>query len=207
MRRDLVCMAQATASGAAPSRPVAFSKALALLRGCGVDFCETAIAAGEGEALIAASKLGFPVFLKDVSTPAGISAVHKSKAGLVLRADSRESFARAFRSLEAAHGRLVKKRFLEKKISVAIQKEVSGIECLIGAKRDPSFGGIVLFGSGGTAAEELGDVALRLCPVSRAEAEGMIKETMVYSRVSKLSGNELLLRGLADAVIAVSNLI
>ena len=168
-------MAQATASGAAPSRPVAFSKALALLRGCGVDFCETAIAAGEGEALIAASKLGFPVFLKDVSTPAGISAVHKSKAGLVLRADSRESFARAFRSLEAAHGRLVKKRFLEKKISVAIQKEVSGIECLIGAKRDPSFGGIVLFGSGGTAAEELGDVALRLCPITPPQTQVIIK--------------------------------
>ncbi|MBI2141239.1 acetate--CoA ligase family protein [Candidatus Woesearchaeota archaeon] len=200
-------MAQATAAGTAPSKPVAFSKALALLRGCGVDFCETALVGNEEEALAAASKLGFPVFLKDVSVPACVSAVHKYKAGLVLRADGQESLAKAYGSLEAAHGSLVKKRLLEKKLTVAIQKEVSGIECLVGAKRDPSFGCIVLFGSGGISAEELGDVTLRLCPIGSAEAELMIKGTRVYSRISKLKGNGLLLRKLADAVAAVSNLI
>src|SRR3989338_1007930 len=111
-------MAQATAPGAARIKPVDFSKALALLRGSGVDFCETAIAGSESEALSAASKSGFPVFLKDVSAPTGISAVHKSKAGLVLKADSKESFAKAYRALESAHSRLVKKGVLEKKISV-----------------------------------------------------------------------------------------
>ncbi len=195
------------ASGAAPSKPVDFSKALALLRGSDVDFCETAIVGSESEALIAALKSGFPIFLKDVSTPTGISAVHKSKAGLVLRADSRESFAKAFRALESAHNGLVKRKLLDKGLVVAIQKAVRGIECLIGAKRDGSFGSLVLFGSGGIAAEELGDVALRLCPIGNAEAEGMIKETLVYSRIRKLKDSDLLLQKLVNFVVKVSNLI
>ncbi|MEK6838026.1 MAG: acetate--CoA ligase family protein, partial [Nanoarchaeota archaeon] len=200
-------MTRMTPPGKAPIKPIAFSKALALLKGCGVNFCETATAGNEKEARDAASKIGFPVFLKDASAPAGVSAVHKSKAGLVLRPDSQESFAKAYRSLEAAHSSLVKKKLLEKKISVVIQKEVSGIECLIGAKRDSSFGSAVVFGSGGIAAEELGDVALRLCPIGHAEAERMVKETRVYSRISKLKDSGLLMQKLADSIMAVSTLI
>ncbi|MBI2580383.1 acetate--CoA ligase family protein [Candidatus Woesearchaeota archaeon] len=187
--------------------PIAFSKALEILRGTGVDFCETEIVGSENEALVAASKAGFPVFLKDVSTATGAGAVHKAKAGLVLKADSPESFAKAYRALEAAHSSLVKRELLEKKLVVAIQKEDSGIECFVGAKCDSSFGSMVLFGSGGVAAEELGDVALRLCPISNAEAEEMIKETRVYGRISKLKESSLLMRKLVNLVVTVSDLI
>ncbi|HEY8847236.1 MAG TPA: acetate--CoA ligase family protein, partial [Candidatus Limnocylindrales bacterium] len=47
---------------------------------------------------------------------------------------------------------------------------------IIGARRDPSFGPVVLVGLGGILAEAIDDVAIRLAPVSPAEAETMLDE-------------------------------
>ncbi len=60
---------------------------------------------------------------------------------------------------------------------VLVEEQASpGVELLVGARRDDAFGPIVLVGFGGTMAEALGDVAIRLAPVSRAEARGMLDE-------------------------------
>ena len=52
----------------------------------------------------------------------------------------------------------------------------SGLELIIGGKRDNSFGPSILLGLGGTQAEAFADVALRLCPLSRIDAESMIDQ-------------------------------
>ncbi|WP_369033985.1 acetate--CoA ligase family protein [Streptomyces adonidis] len=49
----------------------------------------------------------------------------------------------------------------------------AGVDLVLGARRDPVFGPVVLAGLGGTAAEALADVAIRLAPLSPAEAAGM----------------------------------
>ncbi len=49
----------------------------------------------------------------------------------------------------------------------------SGVDLVLGARRDPVFGPIVLLGFGGTAAEALADVAVRLAPLDPAEAAEM----------------------------------
>ncbi len=49
----------------------------------------------------------------------------------------------------------------------------AGVDLVLGARRDPVFGPVVLAGLGGTAAEALADVAIRLAPLSVAEAAGM----------------------------------
>ncbi|MCA4904672.1 MAG: acetate--CoA ligase family protein, partial [Rhodocyclaceae bacterium] len=49
-----------------------------------------------------------------------------------------------------------------------------GVEMVIGAVRDPQFGMMVMVGLGGVFVEVLGDVAFRLVPVARHEAESMI---------------------------------
>jgi acetate---CoA ligase (ADP-forming) len=51
-----------------------------------------------------------------------------------------------------------------------------GLEMMIGAKNDPSFGPTVLIGLGGTEAEALNDVAMRLAPLSLFDAREMIGE-------------------------------
>src|SRR5262249_39121623 len=48
-----------------------------------------------------------------------------------------------------------------------------GVDLVLGARRDPVFGPVVLLGLGGTAAEALDDVALRLAPLSSADAAAM----------------------------------
>ena len=48
-----------------------------------------------------------------------------------------------------------------------------GVDLVLGVRRDPVFGPVVLAGLGGTAAEALADVAIRLAPLSAAEAAGM----------------------------------
>ena len=51
-----------------------------------------------------------------------------------------------------------------------------GQELILGIKRDPGFGPVVLLGLGGTAAEALGDVSLRLAPVNDQEAGQMMDQ-------------------------------
>ncbi|HZD65810.1 MAG TPA: acetate--CoA ligase family protein, partial [Acidimicrobiales bacterium] len=51
-----------------------------------------------------------------------------------------------------------------------------GVELIIGGRRDPSFGPVVLVGLGGLVAEAVGDVALRLAPVGVADVEEMVAE-------------------------------
>jgi succinyl-CoA synthetase beta subunit len=51
-----------------------------------------------------------------------------------------------------------------------------GVEMILGLQRDPHLGTAILLGMGGVAAELFGDTALRLLPIDRAIAEGMLDE-------------------------------
>ncbi|MGX1479943.1 UNVERIFIED_CONTAM: acyl-CoA synthetase (NDP forming) [Streptomyces canus] len=52
----------------------------------------------------------------------------------------------------------------------------AGPELIVGIRRDPVFGPVLALGAGGTAAEILGDVSLRLAPLSANEAHAMLDE-------------------------------
>jgi acetyltransferase len=56
-----------------------------------------------------------------------------------------------------------------------------GVDLIAGARRDPVFGPVVLLGIGGTAAEALGDVTLRLAPLDPREASRMPDELAARS--------------------------
>ncbi|QYN32727.1 acetate--CoA ligase family protein [Pseudonocardia sp. DSM 110487] len=51
-----------------------------------------------------------------------------------------------------------------------------GVDLVVGARRDPVFGPVVLVGLGGTVAEALADVAVRVAPISPDAAAGMADE-------------------------------
>jgi acyl-CoA synthetase (NDP forming) len=78
----------------------------------------------------------------------------------------------------------------------------SGVEAFVAARREPLLGPLVVVGRGGTEVESLNDVAMRLAPVSQAEAFAMLDE---------LRGASLLRSGadfaaLAAAVVRMSEL-
>jgi acetate---CoA ligase (ADP-forming) len=61
---------------------------------------------------------------------------------------------------------------------VHIQRQVpNGQEVIIGMVRDPQFGALMMFGSGGVEVEGLKDVAFCLGTLNQAEAESMMRKT------------------------------
>ncbi len=55
-----------------------------------------------------------------------------------------------------------------------------GIECFVGGRRDPAFGPIVMVGLGGIYIEIFKDTAIRLAPVTKLEARGMLEKLKSY---------------------------
>ena len=80
-----------------------------------------------------------------------------------------------------------------------------GVETVIGTKRDPMFGPVVMFGLGGVYVEVLKDVTLRLAPVDRATALEMIRGIKGFPLLAGARGKPPAdLDALADALVAMS---
>jgi len=129
----------------------------------------------EDEAVEAARELGFPVVLKIVSP----QVLHKSDAGGVLIDIKDEEGVRAGynRILEN-----VKAKVPGAKITGILVQEMapSSTEVIVGSTKDPTFGQTIMFGLGGIFVEVLKDVSFRLVPITRKDAEEMIREIRSY---------------------------
>jgi acetyltransferase len=122
-------------------------------------------AATHDEALDAFRTIGGSVVVKLLDP--GIA--HKTEAGGVhLDIRTEDDLARALAAIDAVPG--TRWRYLIEEMAS------DGVELIIGGTNDPSYGPTVLVGIGGTAAEAIGDTAVRLAPLHRAEAAGMLDE-------------------------------
>lgn len=144
--------------------PLPYDAARRLLAAYGIPFCPEGRAGSSAESLKVASRLGFPVVVK-AERP---GLLHKTEAGAV-RVDIRTPG-----EVQAACREMTKRLgpgpFL-------VQQQVKrGVELLMGGKRDPTFGPVVVCGTGGILAEALGDISLRLAPLSLEGAREMLKE-------------------------------
>src|SRR6185312_2164072 len=123
------------------------------------------------EAALAATRLGFPVVLKVLSS----AVTHKSDAGGVLlglesELAVREGFARIRSNLSAYQPDAPFD-------GVAVDRMAKpGVELLVGIVRDPRFGPMVVVGLGGTLVEVFKDSAFRLAPIDKREARRMLDE-------------------------------
>ena len=81
-------------------------------------------------------------------------------------------------------------------------------ELILGAKRDPQFGPMVLVGTGGVMAELFRDVALDLAPVTAERAEAMLRSLRGFPLLDGFRGAEKAdVRAVAEAVAAFSALV
>ena len=89
---------------------------------------------------------------------------------------------------------------------VLVQEMVSGeLEVLIGVKRDPVFGPMIVFGPGGTLVELIGDVNMMPCPVSEAVAYRILSESVLGPLFKGFRGSPPLdLTALASTIARVS---
>jgi acetyl coenzyme A synthetase (ADP forming)-like protein len=140
-----------------------------LLSCYGMHFVETQVAGTSTEAAAAAKRTGFPVAVKLNSS----TVTHKSDVGgVILGLNSTDEVKQAFNDISA---KLEKDGRLNEMQGVVVQKMVKeGIEAIVGVTQDPSFGPLIMFGSGGVYAELMKDVALRLHPITDLDAKEMI---------------------------------
>jgi acyl-CoA synthetase (NDP forming) len=203
----LVALAAAERAGAllatADGNMLTEKAAKAVLAEYGIPVVRDMLVATPEDAAAAAAELGFPVVVK-IDSP---DIAHKTEAGLVMvgLADAEAVQAAATQILANAaanvpdaqvHGLLVQPMI------------PAGVEIMIGAKRDPLFGQVMVVALGGVLVEILGDRVLSTVPVSPAEA---------LSLLDGLKGGRLLdgYRGapavdrdaLADIVARVSELL
>jgi acyl-CoA synthetase (NDP forming) len=104
----------------------------------------------------------------------------------------------------------VKKNAPEAKIDGVMVSPMikGGIECILGAKIDPVFGPIVMFGLGGIYAEVMKDIAFAEAPLSEKKAEKMISSLkgrdLFYGTRGQLSVD---IKSLVKLIVSMSNLI
>ncbi len=89
---------------------------------------------------------------------------------------------------------------------VLVQEMVNGgLEVLIGVKRDPVFGPMIVFGPGGTLVELIGDVNMLPCPVSEAVAYRLLDGSVLGPLFKGFRGSGPLdLKALASTIARVS---
>ena len=178
------------------------SQAFTIIEALGVAVVPWQVAASPEAAAAAAAGLGFPVVLK----LAAASLVHKTEAGAVLLdLKDGEAVMAAYRQLA---GLAQEGLPPEEPWQVLVMAQVAGCrEVLLRGRRDRAFGPVVAFGAGGLETEILGDVALRLAPISPAQARDLMAETPIGRELAGLRGQPPGdLEGLSRALAALSQL-
>ena len=177
-------------------------QARAIARACGIPLPRSIFAGSEEDAVRAAKEIGYPVVMKISSE----DILHKSDAGGVLLDRKDETEARAaYRDLLASARRYKPDADLE---GVLVQATAPrGREVIIGMKRDPQFGPLIMFGLGGVYVEVLKDVVFRVAPIALRDARQMVEGIRSAAILHAFRGQpEADLEALADCLTRVSQL-
>jgi acyl-CoA synthetase (NDP forming) len=139
-------------------------QAKTLLAGYGIAVPEGGIAHSADEAAAIARQLGYPVVVKAI----GPRISHKTERGLVaLDLGGAKAVRTAARSLLALAE--------DQDTVLLVERMVHGArELMVGMKRDPLFGPVVVFGIGGVFTEAHKDIALGVTPLDDRDIEGML---------------------------------
>ena len=162
----------------------------------------TVLTRSADEAAAAADKMGYPVVLKIES----VQITHKSDVGgvalkLASAAEVRDAYSRIMHQVAA-------KAPQAKLDGVVVQRMASeGVEMILGIKRDPLFGPVVLCGLGGILVEVLKDVAIGIPPLSRQQASEMIQRLRGAAILGGVRGKPAAdVDALCDAIVGLANL-
>jgi len=175
-----------------------------LISDYGISTTYPELAVNEEEAVKIANKKGYPVVIKIYSA----DITHKSDAGGVALNIRNEEMVRAnFRNMI----KTVSEKLPDAKIEgVSIQKMISSknaVELILGIKKDPVFGTVMLVGMGGTTAELFKDNRLEFPPLNERLARQMLQSLQIYPLLTGYRGTkEMNIDKLIEAIIRLSYL-
>lgn len=143
-----------------------------------------------GDAQAFAKDVGYPLVLKALSS----KIVHKTEAGAIKIVQSSEQLTKDFDAL--------------KKLAPAVlaQEFVKGNEFILGLKKDPTFGHVIVAGIGGIYVEVYKDVSFRVCPIDAKDAEAMLDDLQGKAILEGARGKKLNKKALIDALVKLSRL-
>ena len=82
-----------------------------------------------------------------------------------------------------------------------------GQDVILGMKRDPGFGPVMMFGMGGIFVELFKDVAFRIAPLTRFDIEEMLQETKAHELLSGWrGGSQFDISAIIDTILKLSQL-
>jgi len=155
----------------------------------------------EDDCVSLAEKIGYPVVLK-IDSATIFHKLEEDGVQLNLRDEKSVREACSFlHTLARSHG--------DGDASVVIQPMVinHGYELALGAKKDPSFGAAILFGTGGDLLEAMNDYAIGLPPLNQTLARRMMEETKVYQYLHGLTSFQRILGHIEEILVRFSQLI
>ncbi|HZP19298.1 MAG TPA: bifunctional acetate--CoA ligase family protein/GNAT family N-acetyltransferase [Bauldia sp.] len=151
-------------------------EAKTVLAAYGIPVTATRSVATPAEAARAAAEIGGPVVLKILSP----DITHKSDVGGVrLDLDTPAAVERAAADMLATVQAAAPEARIDGFVVEQMVRRSQAHELLLGVAHDRTFGPILLFGQGGTAAEVIGDRAIGLPPLNTVLAREMISATRI----------------------------
>ncbi|QEX22068.1 GCN5 family N-acetyltransferase [Hypericibacter adhaerens] len=152
-------------------------EAQAILKAFAIPTVESIVAATGAEAADAQRRIGQPVALK-IRSP---DISHKSDVGGVsLNLESPSDVAVAVLAMRERVERLSPGARIEGFTVEPMIHRATAHELILGLTDDPTFGPVVLFGSGGTSVEVVADRAIALPPLNMALARELMARTRIF---------------------------
>jgi acyl-CoA synthetase (NDP forming) len=156
-------------------------KVMEILKKCSLPVPTNGFAKNLDELKEICERIGYPVVLKIVSP----KITHKSDVGGVkLNIKNYDKAVAAYKDLAKIGG----DDFQGAMVYPMLKQD--GIEVILGLKRDPAFGPVILFGLGGIYSELFKDISLKIAPINEVEAMEMIKSIKAYPLLSGARGSK-----------------
>jgi len=154
--------------------------ALNLVEALNIPVPPSKIITSPDEALLFSQENSFPLVLKISAS----GLLHKSDIGGVITNIKNESDLKiAFEKIKQNLNTYFSKT--SHSAEIQIQKQIdNGIEVILGVKRDPTFGPVLLFGAGGKYAELFADSNLTLFPLSLKKVKKIVETSKIYKLLS-----------------------
>lgn len=173
-----------------------------LLGAYGIPATKEKLALTADEAVNIADEIGYPVALKVDS----VEILHKTDmGGIKLNLQTPDTVLKGYRDIFSEIKKYAPHAVIR---GILVQEMILGSsEIIIGIKQDPIFGPMIIFGMGGIYTEILKDYSVRIAPISRSDAEDLIREIKGFKILQGSRGRPKAdIPGIIDTLLRVSQL-
>lgn len=174
-----------------------------VMRVAGIFMPKSQVARNLTEAITAANDMGFPIVMKVVSR----DIIHKSDAGgIALGLDNVDEVIDAYEAI-MKNCKAYNPNAAITGVELA-EMVTPGLELVVSAIRDGSFGPIVMCGLGGVYVEVMKDVSFRSYPLNHKEVHTMLQEIRSFPLLMGVRGEKKkYIEGVIDTIIKVGTIL